>query len=608
MAWELADNIRGPKGDKGDKGTISSVSVATLPAGAAAEVDMSGTTDVHVDFRIPRGDKGEQGVPGTLSSASAESVPAGEQAEVVMSGTTEVKHAHFKVPRGLPGVNAVDNDEAVSVYVGADDTLSGMAVNGKIQDRATTPRASTPGVPAAPLPYINVRDFGATGDGSTDDLPAFQAAFASLGSTGGHVEVPAGHYFFSDSLDIDCEWVRVVCDPDALIETTNISTSTGGHAVAFVGHSGLGTAVTPQREYAEWVGGQIKTNLAGENENALGALRYKQVRVTNLTVPVTGRKAFTAQYGVDDVIVDGMRIGHTGNASISIEEDCNRVTIRNVTIDESDRWGIYLINAAQVNVENVHIETAHDAAFRAAGIDNLRVRGFTSRSSAGHGIHLSEITGQCHIADYDISGIAAGFRGVFAASGTASLRLDHGRTDGENAFAVVGDWRKVLVADVFASAVPAGRDMFEFSALTTRPIMSAVRGSGTSHRSTVAAAAMNGYEPVVIGCSLPTGTATKFSGWKAKLDVVSSSLTALVSLDFPAMPAATAAEMTATVQGAVIGDVVHATPMTAPLETGLVWSAYVSAADTVTLRLLNGTTGSVNPATRQWKFMVLAPA
>lgn len=129
MAWELADNVRGPKGAKGDAGTISSVSVATLPAGEAAKAEMSGTTDVHVHFEIPRGAKGEQGVPGTLSSASAETVPADQSAEVIMSGTTEVKHAHFKLPRGLPGVNGVENDLAVATYIAAPDSQTRAGLN-----------------------------------------------------------------------------------------------------------------------------------------------------------------------------------------------------------------------------------------------------------------------------------------------------------------------------------------------------------------------------------------------------------------------------------------------------------------------------------------------
>lgn len=129
MAWELVDNIRGPKGQKGDTGTVASVSVATLPAGSPAKVTKTGTTDVHVHFEIPQGAQGAQGVPGTLSSASAESVPAGDSAEVIMSGTTEVKHAHFKVPRGLPGMNAIESDAAMAAYVGAVDSDTRLALN-----------------------------------------------------------------------------------------------------------------------------------------------------------------------------------------------------------------------------------------------------------------------------------------------------------------------------------------------------------------------------------------------------------------------------------------------------------------------------------------------
>lgn len=128
MAWELIDNIRGPKGDKGDPGSISSASIATLPAGSAATVAVTGGTEKHVAFGVPKGDKGDQGVPGTLSSASAETVPSGEPAEVIMSGTTEVKHAHFRIPRGMPGSNAIENDAAVAAYVEGADTATRTAL------------------------------------------------------------------------------------------------------------------------------------------------------------------------------------------------------------------------------------------------------------------------------------------------------------------------------------------------------------------------------------------------------------------------------------------------------------------------------------------------
>jgi hypothetical protein len=47
---------------------------------------------------------------------------------------------------------------------------------------------------AAPLPFLNVRDFGAKGDGTTDDAPAIRSAIAAIPSGGGTVYFPPGTY------------------------------------------------------------------------------------------------------------------------------------------------------------------------------------------------------------------------------------------------------------------------------------------------------------------------------------------------------------------------------------------------------------------------------
>lgn len=56
----------------------------------------------------------------------------------------------------------------------------------------------------APIPDVpvvgNVKDFGAVGDGSTDDTAAFKAAIA--GSAGGALLIPAGRYLITDVLSI----------------------------------------------------------------------------------------------------------------------------------------------------------------------------------------------------------------------------------------------------------------------------------------------------------------------------------------------------------------------------------------------------------------------
>ena len=52
----------------------------------------------------------------------------------------------------------------------------------------------------ADLPFLNVMDYGAIGDGVTDDTAAFNAARAALPAAGGIVYAPAGNYLISSAL------------------------------------------------------------------------------------------------------------------------------------------------------------------------------------------------------------------------------------------------------------------------------------------------------------------------------------------------------------------------------------------------------------------------
>lgn len=66
--------------------------------------------------------------------------------------------------------------------------------------------------PTAPY-ELNVLDFGAVGDGVTDDLPAFKAALAGFGSVnpmisrGGRIRVPPGNYRLNGDLPITIECI-----------------------------------------------------------------------------------------------------------------------------------------------------------------------------------------------------------------------------------------------------------------------------------------------------------------------------------------------------------------------------------------------------------------
>ena len=84
-------------------------------------------------------------------------------------------------------------------------------------------------------------------------------------------------------------------------------------------------------------------------------------------------------------------------------------------------------------------------------------------------------------------------------------------------------------------------------------------------------------------------------------DDIKGHLSESAALNFGAIAANTTAELTITVTGvATTGWTVLVTPEGSP-EAGLVWSGQVSASNTVTVRLGNVTVGAINPASRTYR-------
>ncbi len=90
-------------------------------------------------------------------------------------------------------------------------------------------------------------------------------------------------------------------------------------------------------------------------------------------------------------------------------------------------------------------------------------------------------------------------------------------------------------------------------------------------------------------------TARVLIGRLSPPEALDAALTATASLDFGSIGAGLAADLTIAVAGAEVGDAVA---LGAPdaLEAGLVAFAWVSAADTVSVRLVNNTAGAVDAA------------
>lgn len=80
-------------------------------------------------------------------------------------------------------------------------------------------------------------------------------------------------------------------------------------------------------------------------------------------------------------------------------------------------------------------------------------------------------------------------------------------------------------------------------------------------------------------------------------------LSATGTLDFGSVASLATAELTITVTNAATGNSVSA-GAPAAIEAGLIWSAYVSASNTVTIRVYNSTVSPIDPASATWRATV----
>jgi hypothetical protein len=123
--------------------------------------------------------------------------------------------------------------------------------------------------------YVSVKDFGAVGNGVTDDTTAIQLAATHISTTGGTLFFPAGDYVISTRIDFTGNNVNCVLDQDAGIVyntpdyvafkfTGTNSSVVGGLGRGFIGPAAWDGANTPPTYGVIWFtgdGSYAKTRL-----------------------------------------------------------------------------------------------------------------------------------------------------------------------------------------------------------------------------------------------------------------------------------------------------------------------------------------------------------
>lgn len=83
-----------------------------------------------------------------------------------------------------------------------------------------------------------------------------------------------------------------------------------------------------------------------------------------------------------------------------------------------------------------------------------------------------------------------------------------------------------------------------------------------------------------------------------------SRIKASATLDFPSTPAHSNSDLTVTVTGAAVGDVVTVAPALAAISAHSCYTAWVSAVNTVTVRFNNYNTAAADPASATFNVIV----
>jgi hypothetical protein len=147
---------------------------------------------------------------------------------------------------------------------------------------------------------VNVKDYGAVGDGVTDDTAAIQAAIDSLGSTyGGRVFLPTGIYLTSSVIQITRKNVELAGVPDGSVIIN--ASHTGDIIIA-------GDTYSPGAGDTDFTARNLNLTGNGTARDGISLDAFRNAKLYNINVASVTR--------------DGFRFGTATGSYTAIAEDC----------------------------------------------------------------------------------------------------------------------------------------------------------------------------------------------------------------------------------------------------------------------------------------------
>ncbi|KAG1342793.1 hypothetical protein COCNU_05G010220 [Cocos nucifera] len=251
-----------------------------------------------------------------------------------------------------------------------------------------TPKPKPQPSPSPPAPHgtaFNVLDFGAKGDGTTDDTKAFQAAWAAACEVeASKVVVPSKYEFLVGPISFDgpnCE-DNIVFQLDGTIIAPTDPKPWGSGLLQWLEFKKLKGLTIQGQGIVEGQGNAWWSNksLSDDNAQPSSELSGKMPRTTPTALRL---------YGSSNVTVTGIAIRNSPQCHLKFDS-CDTVEVSDITIsspgDSPNTDGIHLQNSLNVFIHDVDLGCGDDCISIQTGCSSIYMH--TINCGPGHGISI----------------------------------------------------------------------------------------------------------------------------------------------------------------------------------------------------------------------------
>jgi hypothetical protein len=261
--------------------------------------------------------------------------------------------------------------------------------------------------------YVSVADFGATGDGITDDTSAIQAAIDAIEAIGGgSVLLPTGVYLVSDAITIDSEGVELFGVGSNILSSAD---ATGASMFLVDDGSTADAVISVQASGVTLRDFGIDGNSAGRTSGECNGLHF----YAEASEAFTGCRAY--RVSVYDVYGNGVLVEASGGSATF-----SQGVLEDVSIDScggtASLYGIHLNTATDWELRNcISNNSSVGSGLYATASSDIRVIGGEYNSNAVHGVRLAAQPGGFSIIGATISENEQ--RGINVSTATGNVKL-----------------------------------------------------------------------------------------------------------------------------------------------------------------------------------------